>query len=91
MNRSKNDLKAALQPVATPASRDIPESVESEPVEQSHRRPSRRDKKLIAGHFEKAVHFQLKVICLETDSTIQELLSDSLNLLFEKHDKEPIA
>lgn len=91
MNRSKNNLKAALQPVAEPPSRDTSESVESEPVEQPYRRPSRRDKKLIAGHFDKAVHFQLKVICLETDATIQELLADSLNLLFEKHDKEPIA
>lgn len=91
MKRAKNDLKAALQPVATPSSRDTPESVDPAHVEQPYRRPSRRDKKLIAGHFEKAVHFQLKVICLETDSTIQELLADSLNLLFKKHNKEPIA
>ena len=86
MNQAKNDLKTALQQEAKP-----PRSRTSESVGPSSRRPSRQGKKLISGHFEKAVHFQLKVICLETDATIQELLADSLNLLFEKHDKEPIA
>ena len=91
MKQAKNNLKSALQQEGQPPGSDTPESVDQAPVQHAHRRPSRQGKKLISGHFDKAVHFQLKVICLETDSTIQQLLADSLNLLFEKHDKEPIA
>ncbi|MCG9132726.1 hypothetical protein J5I95_13695 [Candidatus Poribacteria bacterium] len=91
MNPAKNDLKAALQKEGQPPGSDTPKSVDPAPVEPSSRRPSRQGKKLISGHFDKDVHHQLKVICLETDSTIQKLLAESLNLLFEKHKKEPIA
>ncbi len=91
MNRAKNDLKAALQQEGQPSSRDVPESVDPAPVQHAQRRPSRQGKKLISGHFDKDVHYQLKLLCLETDSTIQDLLAESLNLLFEKHGKAPIA
>ena len=91
MNRAKNDLKTALQQEGQPSSNDTPELVDQAPVEHAQRRPSRQGKKLISGHFDKDVHYQLKLLSLETDSTIQQLLADSLNLLFEKHDKEPIA
>lgn len=91
MNQAKNDLKAALQKEGQPQHRDVPESVESVPVQHAQRRRSRQGKKIVSGHFEKAVHRQLKIICLETDATIQDLLADSLNLLFEKHGKAPIA
>lgn len=91
MNQAKNDLKAALQKEGQPSSRDTSESVDQAPVEHPQRRPSRQGKKLISGHFDKDVHYQLKLLCLETDSTIQDLLAESLNLLFEKHNKDPIA
>lgn len=95
MNRAKNDLKSALQKegVLPESNRQlpVPEPVDPVPVAHAHRRRSRQGKKIVSGHFEKAVHRQLKVICLETDSTIQELLADSLNLLFEHHGKDPIA
>lgn len=91
MKQAKNDLKSALQQEGQPPISDTPESVAPAPGQHAQRRPSRQGKKLISGHFDKAVHYQLKVICLETGSTIQGLLAESLNLLFEKHDKEPIA
>ena len=53
--------------------------------------PSRQGKKVIQGHFDKDVHRQLKMLALEKDTSIQELLSEALNALFERNNKPPIA
>lgn len=53
--------------------------------------PSRQGKKTIAGHFDPAVSRQLRALGLEQDRTVQDLLSEALNGLFEKHGKPPIA
>ena len=53
--------------------------------------PSRQGKKMISGHFDKDVHRQLKMLALEQETSIQNLLSQALNALFERNDKPPIA
>ena len=53
--------------------------------------PSRQGKKQVSGYFDKDVHHQLKLLSLETGKSIQVLLSESLNHLFEVYDKPPIA
>ena len=53
--------------------------------------PSRQGKKIISGHFDKDVHRQLKMLAFEKDTSIQSLLSEALNALFEQNDKPPIA
>ncbi|RMF07764.1 MAG: hypothetical protein D6773_03195 [Alphaproteobacteria bacterium] len=53
--------------------------------------PSRQGKKTIAGHFDPAVSRQLRALGLEHDRTVQDLLSEALNGLFEKYGKPPIA
>ncbi len=53
--------------------------------------PSRQGKKMISGHFDKDVHRQLKVLALEKDTSIQNLLSQALNALFERNNMPPIA
>lgn len=53
--------------------------------------PSRRGKKAIAGHFDPAVARQLKQMALDRDATVQALLEEALNDLFEKHGKSRIA
>ena len=53
--------------------------------------PSRQGKKMISGHFDKDVHRQLKMLALERDTSIQSLLSEALNALFERNNKPPIA
>lgn len=53
--------------------------------------PSRIGKKTIAGHFDPAVSRQLRALGLEHDRTVQDLLSEALNGLFEKYGKPPIA
>jgi len=46
---------------------------------------SRAGKKLIAGHFDPDVHRQLKQLSVNADTTIQDLLAEALNDLFQKH------
>ena len=53
--------------------------------------PSRQGKKMISGHFDKDVHRQLKMLALEKDTSIQSLLGEALNALFERNNKPPIA
>ncbi len=53
--------------------------------------PSRQGKKTIAGHFDPAVSRQLRALGLEHDRTVQDLLSEALNTLFEKYGTPPIA
>lgn len=53
--------------------------------------PSRRGKKAIAGHFDPAVARQLKQLALDHDATVQSLLTEALNDLFEKYGVQSIA
>lgn len=52
---------------------------------------SRDNTKMISGHFDPEVSRQLKLIGIEEDLTVQELLREALNDLFIKRGKAPIA
>jgi hypothetical protein len=52
---------------------------------------SRIGKKVIAGHFDKEVVKQLKQIALNNDQSLQAVLAEALNDLFEKYSFKPIA
>ena len=54
-------------------------------------RPSREDKKLIAGHFDPKVAKQLKLLAVEDDTTVQALLEEALDLLFAKKGRARIG
>ena len=53
--------------------------------------PSRAGKKAIAGFFDPVVSRQLKEIGLEKDASVQALLAEALNDLFEKYGRSRIA
>ena len=53
--------------------------------------PSREGKKAIAGFFDPAVSRQVKQIGLEKDMSVQDLLREALNDLFEKYGRARIA
>jgi hypothetical protein len=55
------------------------------------RTPSRIGKKTVAAHFDPAVSKQLKQIGLEADRSMQDLLREAINDLFQKYGKGPIA
>lgn len=97
MNK-KPTLSAALRGVETRPQEAGPQKEEvgtafedGKPRVGGVRPPSRLGKKTVAGHFDPAVSRQLRAIALEHDSTVQELLSEALNGLFEKYGKPPIA
>jgi hypothetical protein len=48
-------------------------------------------KRAIAGFFDPAVSRQLKMLALEQDATVQQLLREALNDLFDKHKRPRIA
>ena len=55
-------------------------------------RPDRAGKRLIGGYFDMPVSQQLRILAATiTNSTIQELLRESLNDLFQKYGKSCIA
>ena len=65
--------------------------VETTPKPTAMVPPSRQGKKMISGHFDKDVHRQLKMLALEQETSIQALLSQALNALFERNNMPPIA
>ncbi len=62
---------------------------EDKPVKQNTSQKtsgsSRIGKKLIAGHFDPDVHRQLKQLSVNADTSIQDLLAEALDDLFQKH------
>jgi hypothetical protein len=53
--------------------------------------PSRHGKKALIGYFEPAVSKQLRQLALDRDTTVQELLREAVNDLFQKNSKPAIA
>ena len=91
MKQSNNSIKSALQQTAngTPQN-EAPQPANDAPTQPQKNASARQGKKLISGHFEKDVHYRLKRIALETDTSIQDLLAEALNLLFAQHGEPPI-
>lgn len=58
---------------------------------ESKQPPSRQGKKMIGGHFDPVVAKQLKRIAVEHDKTIQELVAEGINHVFEKYGEKPLA
>ena len=52
---------------------------------------ARKGQVLIGGFFAPEVHKQLKMIAVEGDITLQELLADALNTIFARAGKPEIA
>lgn len=54
-------------------------------------RQDRTDKRQVAGFFSPECAKQLRMLAAEQDTTVQELIRDGLNLMFQKHGRPPIA
>lgn len=54
-------------------------------------KPSRAGTRAIGGHFDPAVARQLRLIAADEEATIQQLLREALNDLFQKRGRPPIA
>ena len=89
MSRGKNDMRAVLEQNRT--QKPKLEIVESIPESHSQRCPSRRGKKMAACYLDMDTYRQLKILCAETDMSIEEALKQGLNSLFIANNKPPIA
>ena len=97
------DKAATHEPPASPrAPKPAPKTVTRQPAGAGRAaredgngerffRPSRKDKKLVAGHFEPKVAKQLKLLAVEDDTTVQALLEEALDLLFAKKGRARIG
>ena len=45
----------------------------------------------IGGHFSKEVHIQLKMLAVEKDMKLRDVLADAFNMYLQFHKKPPIA
>jgi hypothetical protein len=80
--------RPAPAPKATPAASAAPKDESSaSPLPQ----PSRRGKVAITLWVDPAVRKQVAQLALDHDKSQAELVSEALNLLFEKYGKSPIA
>ena len=79
MKKSLTDAMPAAAAAAAPAA--------DNPARPSHR----RGKRVIAAYFDPAVRHQLKTIGLDENRSVQALLGEALNLLFQSRGRPPIA
>ncbi len=79
-----NKFAAALKP-AKSAPAIVPETP------SVHARPSRKSTKHVGGYFDPAVSKQLREIALDEDSSLQALLGEAIDMLFQSRRKPTIA
>ena len=91
--KQKRSLSDALQAVAgrqqgvataavtREASRRV-ERVDGVPEEPRSSTPGRDGKRLVGGHFDRAVSRQLRELAAREDTTVQALLAEAMNMLF---------
>ena len=91
---AKADLLQAMREKANPvmeAAASAPaEQIKSGAGQEAHP-PSRAGKRQVAAYFPVPVQRQLKLLTVENDTTVQNLLAEALNDLFAKYGKPEIA
>lgn len=90
---AKADLLQAMREKANPvmeAPSAPAEQVKSGAGQEAHP-PSRAGKRQVAAYFPVPVQRQLKLLTVENDTTVQNLLAEALNDLFAKYGKPEIA
>ncbi len=84
-----NKFAAALKPEKT---EKHPESPPVAPIDAPEpKRPSRQGVKHIGGYFDPVVSKQLRTIAIDEDSSVQALLGEALDMLFQSRGKPMIA
>ena len=90
--RSLDDQLAQRNELAVQPVEAAPPPHTPKPQAKLNNQPgSRSGKKAISGFFEKEVAKQLKVLAAQNDRTVQGLMGEALNLLFEKYGLDAIA
>ncbi|RKU21008.1 hypothetical protein C6499_22580 [Candidatus Poribacteria bacterium] len=64
---------------------------ETPSLEPKNRPDSRKGKKILQGWYPSEVHRQVRLIAADKGTSIERVIGDALNLLFEKNGKPPLA
>ena len=93
---TKNSLADGLRSLSnktTPQPKPVESAVAiTESVDKGkHYRPSRDGTRAITAHADPAVSKQIRQLALDEDTSVQALVHEALNLLFEKYGKPQIA
>ena len=98
MTAKPNPMKAAVLGMTEPEQPQIPAKKPATSIKQPKAKekpaavpPSRDNKRHIGGFFDPLVAKQLKIMAAEHDRSIQALLQEALNDLFNKHGKSSVA
>lgn len=84
---SLKDLAARGAPAPVSAALATPDEL-AEPLVRSYRTAqTRTDTRQVSGHFKADVAQTLKLIAVEQDRDIQEILAEALNMVFERYGK----
>ena len=88
---SKPNLTKALQRAATASPVRRPPPPPAGKASSALRPPSREGKKNIAGWFDEAASMQLSRLAIDERSSVQDLLREAINDLFEKRGLSKLA
>ena len=91
---AKADLLQAMREKANPVAAEVqpvPTKQVNSGAGQATQSPSRAGKRQVAAYFPAHVQKQLKLLMVENDTTVQNLLAEALNDLFAKYGKPEIA
>lgn len=91
MSKPKTNLAELLQNTGHLESDPELKPEVSPPQRKTPIAASRQGKSVMQAHFSKEAHDQMRMLCIETGKSIQELLVDAVNALFTLHNKNPIA
>lgn len=86
-----NKFAAALKPKSQPPAEPAAVPQEQGQSASVHARPSRKSTKHIGGYFDPTVSKQLREIALAEDSSVQALLGEAIDMLFQSRRKPTIA
>jgi hypothetical protein len=89
MTNKKPSLSAALREVTRQPSPKPSAMVEI--PDAAGKPPARQGRKVVSGHFAPEVSKQLKLLALERDTSLQDLLAEAIDDLFAKYQKGPVA
>jgi hypothetical protein len=85
----KTDLAASLAEIGGSTRRKPEPAVPS--TSETSQQPSRVGTRPITVHFPRQVRDQLKIMAVELDTTMHNLIAEAFNDLFAKHGKPEIA
>ena len=90
-NNTENNFANLVKAQGVKAEPEAKTPETPEPERKTYRQPSREGTKPYTLHLNEAAHRQLKMLALEKDTTIHDILVGALNTTFELNNKPPIA